>query len=629
MKYTIFIDESGDFTTDKGKWIISGFLCVSDYDSSIKSINDICKNIPEKIEVQSIKDCHLTEFRKKLGHVEALKKVAIVFNQLESLPFQYYFISSINGQKIQIDHREKTYRMMLFDMLSAIEMLIAEEEEIEQLTIVIAQRTIDGKRQNSNEIIRKNVLNQLPKALEEDLVSRGMVDLVGNKIDIKIEYANDVWGLVIADFIANITYNGNQSEEKKILSNWQKNQKYFPVQSFSGYKERRANVALRNKDYALACLRWLLIWDSNNDDISEQQLLMALNLLFTSLGTTGANLSFESLLDKIWRLHKKEKKYDECIRLLQKLKDTIAKLTSTTKELNIFIFRINILLLKIINHLGKTNEAEKLLDEQRRLFDAVKVNPDHLNLIFENSLIESEVYYNKLDMDKSYQTAEQYYKLVESYIELFEVVWNDENIDINDSVYYQKALMNYLRHAVYQFDKENELEDILDKLNELEQYLQSGYLSRFRVIKTKILLKLNRYEEAIEVTNKLVIENKDGNEFDKLAYIKAVNHYLIVNKSVKKEDEKQIKIFLSESKINDKHPYELIYRELAIFQYLHGDFANAKKLIGKSSELINQKSSKIEELFFNDNEFIKSIILQDKVTYDDEKFKQIILSSIW
>ena len=41
MKYTLFIDESGDFTSLKGEWVIGGTLFEGDYQTVSDKLNNI------------------------------------------------------------------------------------------------------------------------------------------------------------------------------------------------------------------------------------------------------------------------------------------------------------------------------------------------------------------------------------------------------------------------------------------------------------------------------------------------------------------------------------------------------------------------------------------------------------
>ncbi|SVE09610.1 uncharacterized protein METZ01_LOCUS462464, partial [marine metagenome] len=63
VKYTLYIDESGDFESQKGQWVLSGVLLPDLFDTCEKRLSDKFKLIPKYLGLNSIKDFHLTEFR--------------------------------------------------------------------------------------------------------------------------------------------------------------------------------------------------------------------------------------------------------------------------------------------------------------------------------------------------------------------------------------------------------------------------------------------------------------------------------------------------------------------------------------------------------------------------------------
>ena len=80
-------------------------------------------------------------------------------------------------------------------------------------------------------------------------------------LSFQIEYANDFWGLVVADFLANNAYHNGRQRESEFLSSLAERKLYTELQSFSSFAERRACVAERENNLVLASFRWLLIWE--------------------------------------------------------------------------------------------------------------------------------------------------------------------------------------------------------------------------------------------------------------------------------------------------------------------------------------------------------------------------------
>ncbi|GLS83512.1 hypothetical protein [Paraferrimonas haliotis] len=611
MKYTLFIDESGDFESNRGQWLISGFLCNADYETSSKALDRACNSLPSTLGVKSIRDFHLTEFRKDFGHKEALNKAQTFIETLTKVPFDYHFLSTINESKVKITNREKTYRVMLFDLLSLFESALPEGQVIEQLDIVVATRTIDGVRQTKVSDIEDDVIRKLPQALEVDLATKGLVDIIGSKIKIHLDYANNLWGLVAADFLANINYHNKRQFEAQILNDLTRKGLFTGFKTFSRYQERRAFVAERDQDYALASVRWLLMLETEGTDAAISGLNRTLTALFTKLGVAGARTAFEAVLDRLWRLCKPGWEYERFIKLLSTLKDAVDEVSSSeVNNLEVFAYRTNVFLLKIINHIGNTQLALQLLEEQKILVDRVIYNPDNLSLIMDGLLVESEVFYNDLDFDQAFVRAKKSYELAENYSSLSAIILeSEENCDSSNSIIFLKAKMNYLRHAIRKEEGAESLSNLLSALLELYPFLPASDFSRFRILKAQLLLKMQSYDEAISVTLALFDEpNHAYNNFDKLAYLKAVNGSLITGAPVAEQVKSIVEGFANEHEQKAVHPIELLYRELAIFYYLNDNLKLANKFIRKSANAISANNAKISDYLHEENSFLQDLI---------------------
>lgn len=610
MKYTLFIDESGDFKEQKGQWLISGFLCNAGYEESTKALDKVLNRLPDKLGIKSISDFHLTEFRENFGHEVAIEKADVLFETLKQLPFDYHCLTTVNESKIKLINPEKTYRIMIFDLLSLLESVLPEDQRIEQLDIVVATRTINGVRMTNVSDIEDDVIRKLPQALEVDLATKGLVDIMGSKIKIQLGSAYKLWGLIVADFLANTTYNNKFDSSFNLLENLKKQGLYTGFKTFSHYKERRAFVAEKDSDFALACVRWLLIIEDESTDVAISGLNRTFLSLLTKLGAAGARTTFEAILDRIWRLCKPNSQYDRFITLLNRLKECLSEVVNKDVIIiDVFVYRTNVFLLKVINHIGNTTLAFSLLEEQKNLISHLVNNPDNLSLIMDGLLVESEVYFNDLDFEQAYDKAQQSYEVAENYSSLSAILLNNEE-DSNSSysVIFLKAKMNYLRHAIRQQEDMDDLSKLLTELDGLKSFLQEGDLSRFRVMKSQILLKLERYNDAILETSFLFDgEQRAYNKFDQLTYIKALNGSLTSGVSLTDKMIYQVEVFANEDTSKAFHPVELLFRELAIFYYLNNNLKLAKKFIQKSGRAITANNSKISDYLHAENFYLQEL----------------------
>jgi hypothetical protein len=65
LRYTLYIDESGDFQSPRGQWVLSGVLFSESYENCEKFLTSKLSDMPKNLGLKSIKDFHLTEFRSK------------------------------------------------------------------------------------------------------------------------------------------------------------------------------------------------------------------------------------------------------------------------------------------------------------------------------------------------------------------------------------------------------------------------------------------------------------------------------------------------------------------------------------------------------------------------------------
>ena len=72
MKFTLYVDESGDFETPRGEWVLAGVLFSDSYDNCEKLLKKKLDRFPKTVGQRSIKDFHLTEFRRDIGHDRAM-----------------------------------------------------------------------------------------------------------------------------------------------------------------------------------------------------------------------------------------------------------------------------------------------------------------------------------------------------------------------------------------------------------------------------------------------------------------------------------------------------------------------------------------------------------------------------
>jgi hypothetical protein len=578
MNYTLYIDESGDFETQRGQWVLSGALFADTYENCEKLLINKLSSVPKQLGCESIKDFHLTEFRQAHGHKTAVSMAQTFLDKLNILPFNYHFLSTINYTKSSLSEREKTYRLMVSDLLALCETVIPENDIIEHLDLVIATRTIDGERQTWESDVDKDILQSLPKALEMDLATKGMVELIGNHIQVKLQQANKSWGLVCADFIANLTYNNRNQNEKELFESLRKQNKYSLCESCGGYEGRRANIAERDQDYVLSLYRWLVLSLKKKEQENAHNAIQRLfKKVFIQRGTSGHRTAFEALLERLWRNYNSPHLYQQLSDILLFLEDELEIFFSESQGMqNAIIFRIRNFTMMLENHIGNAERLNVLVDKQNGDIGKLASNPEYFNMILDFKTHEIETKINNLELEKGYALATKYTEMIKNYKECWKLLTEQDELDLFDSSRANiKSEMILIRSEVLVSGIAHKrlTDNIDDKVNEILKLISHPLdISRLNNYKIMYLLRQRKHEEAMRFSLSLfpLIETDLLNFFDLLWFMKVLNDSILAGEITKFQKYIVIVNFqFSQLKIEDKgHPIDLLWRELALFEFV-------------------------------------------------------------
>jgi hypothetical protein len=635
MNFTLYIDESGDFETQRGQWVLSGLLLSDNYENCEKYFNNKFKDLPKKLDVKSMKSFHLTEFRTNFGHKEAVEKAKITLSKLNKLPFDYHCLATINFSKLSLTNREKTYRLMLSDILALCETVISDDESITHLDLIVASRTIDGHLQTTVSNIKSEIVSSLPIALEVDLATKGMVDLIGKHINVRMDYANNSWGLICADFLANLNYHNKKTNEKQLLDELELNGKYSLFESFGSYEIRRANIAERDKNYVLSVVRWVAIIHLQPESFKTNDVIQRLLFkIFNSMGTSGPAIAFEAILDHLWRKYNKPSQYHKLVNILVFLETellTFIKNTSSVRKDN-YLFRLRNLILIALNHIGSTHDGLKYIKLQREQTALLASNPEYFNLILDFKLSEIEVHVNALNFKQSLYLSEELYELIQSYKDVWKLLLDNEDLcyfdDSRASIKSQMTLFrcNILIYNFREFTYDSKLTDMFNLIG--DRLTNNFDKSRYRNYRILLLLKQVKLKSAVD----LALNAYDvslSNSFDFFWLLKAVNDALLDDIVL---DIHQIRQIINEQllliDINEKgHPVDLVYRELALFEHQLNNKSFALKYIRRSKQLFDLENSEIAEWLKILIQIHEDYILNKK-TDNSHYFKRITTNSL-
>ncbi len=603
MNFTLYIDESGDFETNRGQWVLSGMLFADSFDSCERHLTNKLKDTPKELGLNSMKDFHLTEFRRDFGHETAVKMASKTISKLEKLPFSYYCLAAINNTKSALSTREKTYRLMLADVLSLCDVVIGENQVISKLDLVVASRTIDGELQTSISNINQDIIKSLPTALEVGLATKGLIQLIGKHIKVHMDYANNSWGLICADFLANLNYHNKRINEKKLLEGLNNKGKYFLFESFGSYEIRKANIAERDKDYILSLFRWLIIRHQELDNEKSNEAIQRLIFkLLNMRGTSGNNIGFEAVLDRIWREYNVTEKYGELANILVIFETALQRYSQNNKVhfIEKYLFRMRNLMLIVDNHLGRTINALHLSKLQLKPLPSLALNPENFHMILDFKISEIEIYVNSLDFEKSYNLSQKYYALIESYKDVWQLMIDNGDIDLFDNSRASiKAEMASIRCKIlYSGIHSVPLCDMPESFLALDKRLTNDFdKSRYQNYKIMHLIKQNKLIDAVFLADSCLIEMDESHvsPFDLFWSLRAINDALLNAKSINIDRlENLIRERTLSIDLNKKgHPFDLLFRELALFEFQLNNKSMAQKYIRKSKNSFNLANSEV------------------------------------
>jgi tetratricopeptide (TPR) repeat protein len=572
MKYTLFIDESGDFEESE-QWVVGGVLCRANAQRSRLQIRKALQHLPAKFDLDSSQDLHLTDLRREFGHEKALEVASEAFHSIASSEVDTHLLAAVNESQTDLREPERTYRLMVLDLIAL--SATALTDEIKSFEVVIATRTKDGERMTTLSEIGEDVIGPLRDALEVDLVSRGLTDSI-RMGDVQMKGYNESWGLIPADFISNVVFNRKHPESKQLVNSLASKKRLRVFTSFAKHAQRRAFVAEREGNLALALKRWALL--ETSDDEAQGSRSEALQRLCTRLlqsGTEGPRATLEAFIETVWR--NAERRHEAYSRVVKALQRVAEEKPYVVKPL---VFRLRDMMHLLANRSGDIEEARRLIELQQRRTGDLATRPRYFHLALKSRIHTITSRELMLDLEGSYLMADEHHRAVEEYRSAWRLL-EDEDADSEESNSFQssriyiKAAMTRLRAKILSTNPELH-EEALDDIDEIEPYLHDSddqrRLNNYRIL---ALLRVGKTTAALDVgidhlSDELSEEEPSEEDFYHLGRAAA-------EAALRREetDENRIEdVFEHLQEVPDEnatgHPTDLIWRELGLGHYLLG-----------------------------------------------------------
>lgn len=596
--YTLFIDESGDFRTHKGEWLLVGLLLACEPVIAAERLRNNLDPIPSSLSLDGRNDLHLTELRTRFGHETAVGIARTFLKAAASAPGAAGLFAVVNEPKATIGDAETTYRLMLTDLLALVQANLPEGPVV-SLQLIVATRTDEhGRRMTMASQISEVVLASLQPSLETGLASRGLVDLVhGGRLGLRLGQAQSYWGLILADFCANLLYNRRYPSSGEVIEELLSDGGLHVFTSLGDFEQRKARIAERDKDYVGALFWWVCAASVGNPAEYQTYLEQLLRNTIDGANFETPHASLEALIERLWQ-SRRVGGYVLLLQRLTKLQIGMERILEDRTRLYLMplLFRLQNFMLAVTNHLGDEASSANLVDRQCRVQKELEVQPEQFYLRLEFQLYRIEAAVNSLEFDLACDLARHYLAAVKQYQSAWDALGALGSMAMGKSRLLMKALMNLARCQVLLADPADSavLKGIDTRLRNLVGAMDhSDDVSRLRNYRVMLQLKQGRPQEALKLIPAVPTENTSP--FDLFWAARTVGDAILAGTPGAEQMGKLALDWLQ--KYDEKfpqerdHPNELIWRERGLLEaHVQGDVREARRCYARSMELTAPKT---------------------------------------
>ena len=575
-----------------------GLLLACEPVTAAERLRDKLDAIPASFSLDGRNDLHLTELRTRFGHEKAVGIARTFLRAAELAPGAAGLFAVINEPKATIGDAETTYRLMLTDLLALVQANLP-QGPIVSLQLIVATRTDEhGRRMTTDSQIKEVVLESLRPSLEAGLASRGLVDLVhGGRLSLRLGQAQNYWGLIMADFCANLLYNRRYPSSGEIIEGLLSDGGLHVFTSLGDFEQRKARIAERDKDF-VGALFWWVCADSVGR-VAEYQAYLEELLRNTIRGANfeTPHASLEALIERLWQA-RRVGGYALLLQRLTKLQTALEKVLEDRARLHLLplLFRLQNFMLAVNNHLGDEAVSASLIDRQRQVEQGLEVQPEQFYLRLEFQLYRVEAAVNSLDFNLACDLAQQYLASVKQYQSAWDALGELSSTRVGRSRLLMKALMNLARCQALLADPTDSaiLKGIDARLRNLVGAMDHpDDVSRLQNYRVMLQLKRGRPQEALKLIP--AVQTEDTNPFDLFWAARTVGDAILAGNLGADQMGRLALDWLREydEKFPQErdHPHELIWRERGLLEaHVQGDVREAQRCYARSMELTAPKA---------------------------------------
>lgn len=415
---TLFVDESGDFS-ESPRSIVSGVLCTGKPEVAEQRIAAALEPVRRRFDIPTVANLHLTALRKTRGNAEASEIAQAVLKAAWGCGTLIGMLVVENARGEGLKDSERTYRLMLLDLLALSDAALPEDREDAQLQVIVARRQRDGTPMSTREDLLADVILRIEDAVEAGLAARGLLARLDAR-HVRIRPAAQSAGLAVADFIANLTYNRHCRESRALFAALVKQDRLRLFEGLGGYAERRARIAERDGDLPAALARWALLDCGTPNDCDERRATVLERLWRRVLGcgTAGPMATLEAALERLWRSHKAPQDHHLLAAALGRIESALL----TTNGPSALLYRLHNLMHQVANQMGDLPTAERMLAGQSALSTATAMDPSLFHLMLDAQVLRTLTEELRLDFAAAQRHARHHLRLTEQYGTIWELM---------------------------------------------------------------------------------------------------------------------------------------------------------------------------------------------------------------
>lgn len=564
MTFTLFIDESGDFN-QAPRWIVSGILCEGKPRIAEKRLKDALDPLPRQFGLSACSDLHLTELRKRLGNPRAIRIAKTVFSTAAKTGIVTAMLVVENSRRRGLRESERTYRLMLLDLLALADTALPEGMGDQQLEVIVARRQKHGELMSTHDELLADVVDQIKDAVEAGLAARGLLERLDAR-HLRIVPAAESAGLVLADFVANLAYNRHHQESGELFNTLERHGRIRLFEGFGGYAERRARIAERDGDLATALTRWSTLKPKEELTDSQETSLLRVWRRIMTRGSTGPMATLDAALELLWRQHKDPASFPDLLSTLGRLERTLLKSEGAPQ----LAYRLRNLMHLVANQIGNISTADRIIASQSFMAESIAIDPSQFHLILDTQLFRTVTEELRLDFGAAIRLARSHCALVEQYRAVWELLDGDRgHTGFTNSRLWFKAKMTLLRTLLLEGGVENlsEAKELIDSFPTQDAYSRDqARLNNYRVWAD---VRCGRLESAIRRSVKIL--NCDGSIFATQFVVRAAAEVLLDGHKGLVDEVLAMLPLLRQRSLNcSGHPGDLIWRDMGILEMYIG-----------------------------------------------------------